>query len=313
MQLRNSGKRTNPFLKEVRKNRLLFLMLLPGVLYFFVFQYIPMTGIVVAFKHFRYDKGLFLSPWVGLDNFDFFFRSGRAWIITRNTVLYNLAFIGTGLILQLSVAIFVAEIGRPVVKRYVQSTLLFPFFISWVVVGAFVYNLFNFEYGTLNYYLKAFGLPPVDFYAHTAAWSYILVFFNNWKFLGYNSLIYLAAILSIDQHLFEAAEMDGATIMQRIRLITIPMLSPTIVIMLLLAIGQLFRGNFQLFYNVVGNDGLLYNRTDVIDTFVFRSLITNPDIGMSSAAGLYQAVMCLIIILATNFAIRKYNPDYALF
>ncbi|MBO2943391.1 sugar ABC transporter permease [Paenibacillus sp. F411] len=298
---------------ELKKNKLLFLMLLPGILYFFVFQYIPMSGIVIAFKQFRFDKGIFHSPWVGFDNFDFFFRSGKAWIITRNTILYNLAFMATGLILQLATALFIAEIGRKFVKKYIQTTLLFPFFISWVVVGTFIYNLFNFEYGIINHYLKDWGMEPVDIYSSSSSWSYIIVFFNNWKYIGYNSLIYLAAIYSIDKSLYEAAEIDGAGIMQRIRLITLPLLMPTIMILLLLAVGQLFRGNFELFYNVVGNNSLLYNQTDVIDTFVFRSLIQSADIGMTAAAGLYQAVLCLVIILVTNFTIKKYNSDYSLF
>ncbi len=300
-------------LHELKKNRLLFLMLLPGLLYFIIFEYVPMSGIVVAFKQFRFDQGLYRSPWVGFDNFDFFFRSGRAWIITRNTVLYNLAFMLTGLAAQLAAALFIAEIGRKFIKKYLQATLLFPFFISWVVVGTFVYNLFNYEYGIINSLLKQIGAAPVDFYSNPSAWSYVIIFFNNWKSIGYNSLIYLAALFAIDKHLYEAAEIDGAGIMQRIRKVTLPLLMPTIMIMLLLSVGQLFRGNFDLFYNVVGNNGLLFNQTDVIDTFVFRSLINSSDIGMTAAAGVYQAVLCFAIIMVTNLTIKKFNPDYALF
>ncbi|MEK3883038.1 ABC transporter permease subunit [Paenibacillus sp. PL2-23] len=299
--------------QELKRNKLLFLMLFPGVLYFFIFQYVPMSGIVLAFKNYTYSGGIFGSEWNGWANFDFFFRSGKAWIITRNTILYNVAFMVTGLVLQLATAIFIAEIGTRFVKKYIQSSLLFPFFISWVVVGAFIYNLFSFELGTINYYMRAWGFEPIDFYGNTEVWSYILVFFNNWKYVGYNSLIYLAAIMGIDKSLYEAADIDGASIWQRARLITLPLLTPTIMILMLLAVGHLFRGNFELFYNVIGTNGLLYDQTDVIDTYVFRSLIQSPDIGMSSAAGLYQAVLCLVVILITNYVIRKYNPDYALF
>jgi putative aldouronate transport system permease protein len=292
---------------------MLFAMLVPAVLYFLVFQYAPMTGIVVAFKQFHFDKGLFRSPWTGFGNFDFFFRSGKAWIVTRNTVLYNIAFMFTGLVVQLGAALFIAELGKKLVRKYVQSALLFPFFISWVVVGMLVYNLFNFEYGTINHYLKALGLQPIDVYGAKRAWTWILIFFSNWKSIGYNSLIYLAALLAIDRSLYEAAEIDGSTLRQRIRYITLPLLTPTVAIMLLLGVGQLFRGNFELFYNVVGNNSVLFNQTDVIDTFVFRSLINSSDIGMTAAAGLYQALLCVIIIMIVNFTVKKFNPDYSLF
>jgi len=308
----NDTKKTG-FLSELKKNRGLFLMLSPACLYFLVFQYAPMTGIVLAFKKYRYDMGIFLSPWVQFNNFDFFFRSGKAWLVTRNTVLYNLTFLSTGLILQLLTAIFIAEIGTKFIKKYVQSALLLPFFISWVVVGTFVYNLFNFEFGVINHYITLFGGQAIDIYGSDGAWPYIIAFFNNWKFIGYNSLIYLTAILAIDKALYEAAEIDGARLLQRIRYITLPLLKPTVFIMLLLGVGQLFRGNFELFYNVVGNNSLVFNQTDVIDTYVFRSLINNADIGMTAATGLYQSVLCCIIILLTNTVIKKTAPDYTLF
>jgi putative aldouronate transport system permease protein len=303
----------NGFLYELKKNKILFIMLLPVIIYFFVFSYIPMAGIVVAFKRYRFDAGLFLSPWNGLRNFDFFFRSGTAATITRNTVLYNLAFIITGVILQIATAIFIAEIGTKFVKKYLQSMMFIPFFISWVVVGTFVYNFFNYDYGTLNHFLLMFGQKRIDVYGTTSAWPFIIVFFNNWKSLGFSSLIYLSALLSIDKNLYEAASIDGANIVQRIKQISLPLLLPTIAIMVLLAIGQLFRGNFDLFYNVIGNDGLLFSKTDVIDTFVFRSLVNSADIGMTAAAGVYQAVLCFLIIMVSNFIIKKYNPDYSLF
>ncbi|MCD9026198.1 ABC transporter permease [Cohnella silvisoli] len=300
-------------IREWTKNKVLFLMVLPAVLYYFLFSYLPLAGMVLAFKSYRFDSGIFGSPWAGLRNFEFFFKSGKAWLITSNTVVYNVAFIVSGLILQLLVAIVVAEAAGRYVKKFMQTTLLFPFFLSWVVVGSFVYNLFNYDFGSINGMLKYFGIGSVDFYGNTDYWEYILVFFNNWKYIGYNSLIYLAVIVSIDRSLFEAAEIDGASIFQRIRTITLPLMIPTIMILLLLSIGNIFRGNFDLFYQIIGNNGLLFDATDVIDTYVFRSLIHSQDIGMSAAAGLYQSALCFAIIMLSNFIVKKIQPDYSLF
>lgn len=300
-------------IKEWTKNKALFAMVMPAIIYYFLFAYLPLAGMVLAFKSYRFDSGIFGSPWSGFKNFEFFFKSGKAWLVTSNTVLYNAVFIVSGLILQLLVAIVIAEIAGRYVKKLIQTTLLFPFFLSWVVVGSFVYNLFNYDFGSINGMLKYVGIGSVDFYGNPDYWSYILVFFNNWKYIGYNSLIYLAVIVSIDKSLFEAAEIDGAGIFQRIRAITLPLMIPTIMILLLLAIGNIFRGNFDLFYQIVGNNGLLFDATDVIDTYVFRSLIYSQDIGMSAAAGLYQSVLCFAIILFSNFVVKKVQPDYSLF
>ncbi|MFD0716899.1 ABC transporter permease [Paenibacillus sp. GCM10027626] len=303
----------NPLFKEWKKNKALFLMVLPAIIYYFLFAYLPLAGMVLAFKSYRFDSGIFGSPWAGLKNFEFFFKSGKAWLVTSNTVLYNVIFIISGLILQILVAIVVAEIAGRYVKKFMQTTLLFPFFLSWVVVGSFVYNLFNYDFGSINGILKYFGAEPVDFYGNQSYWAYVLVFFNNWKYIGYNSLIYLAVIVGIDKSLFEAAEIDGAGIFQRIRAITLPLLLPTVMILLLLSIGNIFRGNFDLFYQIIGNNGLLFDATDVIDTYVFRSLIHSQDIGMSAAAGMYQSLLCFAIIMVSNFIVKKIQPDYSLF
>ncbi|RED85473.1 MULTISPECIES: ABC transporter permease [Cohnella] len=305
--------RGSPLMKEWTKNKVLFLMVLPAIVYYFLFSYLPLAGMVLAFKNYRFDSGIFGSPWAGFNNFEFFFKSGKAWLVTSNTVLYNAAFIVSGLILQILVAIVVAEIAGRYVKKLMQTTLLFPFFLSWVVVGSFVYNLFNYDVGSINGILRALGIEPVDFYGNPNYWSYILLFFNNWKYIGYNSLIYLAVIVGIDKSLFEAAEIDGASIFQRIRAITLPLMIPTVMILLLLSIGNIFRGNFDLFYQIVGNNGLLFDATDVIDTYVFRSLIHSQDIGMSAAAGLYQSVLCFAIIMTSNFIVKRIQPDYSLF
>jgi putative aldouronate transport system permease protein len=198
-------------------------------------------------------------------------------------------------------------------KKAAQTLLLMPYFISWVVVNAILFNILNFEYGQLNAFLVQAGLEPVDVYGKPEVWKYILVILNTWKGMGYGSIVYLAAIMGIDREIYEAAEIDGASVFQQIRFITLPSLRPTIIILLLLAVGGIFRGNFDMFYQTIGNNGTLFNATDVIDTFVFRSLIQTREFGMSSAAGLYQSVLCFVILMLVNAAVRKVDPDYALF
>ncbi len=300
-------------LYDLKKNKMLMLMLLPTTLYFFIFAYLPMSGIVLAFKRLDYAKGIFRSPWVGFDNFKFFFMSGQAAIVTRNTVLYNIAFILIGTTLQIAIAIFLSELGNKYFKKLTQSMMFLPYFISWVVVGAFVYNLFNYEYGTLNVLLKGFGLEPVDMNGTTWVWKYILVFFNTWKNIGYGSVVYLAAIMGIDQELYEAADIDGANKFKKIRYITLPSIVPIVIVLTLLSIGNIFRGDFGLFYQIIGNNGLLYNSTDVIDTFVFRSLMFSQEFGMAAASGIYQSVLCCVTLLLVNGIVKRVNKDYALF
>jgi len=301
------------FLYELRKNKVLFLMLIPAVLYFVVFSYIPMAGSVVAFKQFNYNQGIFGSPWNGFENFRFFFISGQAWKVTRNTFLYNIMFMIVGNILQITLAIMLVEIRSKIFRKVSQTIMFLPYFISWVVAGTFVYNLFNYEFGTINTLLKSLGLQPIDVYSNPSAWKYILLFFNNWKWVGYGSIVYLAAILGIDAELYEAAQIDGAGVMSRIRRITLPLLTPTIIVLVLLNIGRIFRGDFDMFFQLVGDSGNLFEATNVIDTFVFRALMRNSDFAMASAAAFYQSVLCFGTILLVNFIIRKINKDYALF
>jgi putative aldouronate transport system permease protein len=304
--------RNNALVLELSKNRTLFLMLVPAIMFFLLFAYIPMFGIVLAFKRYRYDMGFF-SPWVGLRNFRFFFLSGKAWLVTKNTILYNLAFIATGLVAQVGVAVVFSEIRARLYKKVSQSIMFLPYFISWVVVAAFAYNIFNYEFGTLNHILTSIGLPRVDVYNTPPAWKYILVAFNNWKYTGYGSIVYLAAIMGIHPELYESAEIDGATIFQRIFRITIPMIKPTMMIIVLLQISHILRGNFDLFFQLIGYNGILYEATDVIDTFVFRSLTQSSEIGLPAAAGMYQQVIGFVIIMTVNWIVKRANPDYALF
>ena len=302
-----------PFLKLLRKNMSFLIMLLPAVLFVLLFAYIPMGGILLAFKQYRYADGIFGSPWNGLENFKFFFLAGKAWTVTRNTMLYNIAFITVNMFLQVTFAIILSELRGKVFKKITQSSMFLPFFISWVVASSIFYNLFSYEYGVLNGLLRTMGSEPVDIYANAAAWPFILVALQAWKSVGYGSVVYLASITGIDQQIYEAADIDGANVWKKIRFITLPSIVPTMIIMLLFALGSIFRGDFGLFYQLVGNNGNLLPVTDIIDTFVFRALMSSADIGMSAAAGVYQSVLCLITVLLANKAVKVMQPDYSLF
>jgi putative aldouronate transport system permease protein len=288
-------------------------MLLPAVIFFFVFSYLPMAGIVLAFKSYNFRDGIFGSPWVGFENFKFFFISGQAFKVTRNTILYNSAFIIVNTILQISIAVFISEVRGKYFKKLAQSFMFFPYFISWVIVGVMVYNLLNFENGTLNNLLQQLNMQPVDVYSKPIAWIFIIILASAWKSVGYGTVLYLAAIMGIDTEIYEAAEVDGANIFQRIFKITIPCLKPTMIILILLAIGNIFKGDFQMFYQLIGNNGTLFNTTDVIDTFTFRSLLHNSEFGMAAASGLYQSVFAFVTIITVNHFVKKYDEDYSLF
>ncbi|KQB77766.1 sugar ABC transporter permease (plasmid) [Clostridium butyricum] len=297
----------------IRRNKVLILMLLPAILYFLIFSYIPMGGTILAFKNYNFRDGIFGSPWVGLDNFKYFFISGQAWIVTRNTILYNVAFITVNTILQMGLAILISEIGGKYFKKLTQTAMFLPYFISWVVVGIIAYNMLNLENGTINSMIAKIGGEKFNFYGSTFVWPFIMIFVSAWKNVGYGTVLYLAAIMGIDTETYEAAKIDGANIFQRIFKVTIPSLIPTMIILTLLAIGNIFRGDFQMFYQIIGNNGPLFNATDVIDTFTFRSLIQSGEVGMSAASCLYQSVFCFITIMISNFLVKKYDKDYSLF
>ena len=288
-------------------------MLLPAVIYTLIFSYYPMSGIVLAFKKYNYADGIWGSPWNGLENFKFFFTSGQAGMVTRNTVLYNVVFIFVNMVMQIAVAVFLTEIRNKHYRKTAQSLMFLPYFISWVVVGVIVFNIFSSDYGFINNILQGLGLEKIPFYTTPKMWPVILVLFNLWKNIGYGSVMYLAAIMGIDTSIYEAAAIDGANVFQRIFKVTIPMIRPTTIILLLLSVGGIFKGNFDMFYNLTGTNGLLYNYTDVIDTMTFRALIGSNDFGMASAIGLYQSVLCFITILIVNKLVDKYDKDYTLF
>ncbi|WP_018756322.1 ABC transporter permease [Paenibacillus terrigena] len=301
------------FFYELNKNKVMFLMLLPTVIFFLINSYFPMVGIYYAFTSYDFAGGLFGSPFVGLDNFKFLYQSGALWKLTINTIGYNVVFIILGNVLAIAIAILISEIRGKLFKKFSQSIMFLPYFMSFVLLSVLAYNMFNFESGFFNQVLKSLGIAPVDIYNTPWVWPILITVFYIWKNLGYSMIIYLAAIMGISDEYYEAAKIDGANIMQRIWHITVPMLKPTFVILLLFALGSIMKGQFDLFYQLVGNNGLLFDVTDIIDTYVYRSLKVNFDIGMATAAGLYQSLFGFVLIMSVNYIIKKINEDYALF
>lgn len=277
-----------------------------------------MFGTVIAFKDFRISRDGFFasimnSEWVGFDNFKYLFGTDSAFIITRNTVLYNLVFIVLGLIFAVAVAIILAELANKKLAKIYQTGMLFPHFLSWVIVSYFVFTFLSVDRGLMNNILDWFGVDPISWYSESKYWPFILVFMNMWKGIGYGSIVYLAAIIGIDRTYYEAAMIDGATKWQQIRHVTIPMITPLIVILTILNVGKIFNSDFGLFYQLPRDSGALYSATQTIDTFVYRGLMTLGDIGMSTAAGLYQAFVGLVLVLLTNYIVKKIDEDNALF
>ncbi|NQX45180.1 sugar ABC transporter permease [Paenibacillus tritici] len=300
--------------KDVLRNKVLLFMVLPGTLWFLFFSYLPMVGTVIAFKEYRFSRDGFWasiinSKWVGWDNFKFLFSTNDAYLITRNTLLYNLAFIILGLILSVLMAVVLSEIANKKLAKFYQTGMFLPYFLSWVVVGYFAFSFLSSERGLLN---AMFG-SNISWYSESKYWPFIIIFVFLWKAVGYNSVVYLAAIMGIDKSLYEAAMIDGASKLQQIRSITLPMLKPIIIIMTLLAIGKIFYADFGLFYQVPRDSGTLYSVTNVIDTYVYRGLKTTGEIGMSTAAGLYQSVVGFVLVLTSNYIVRKFDKDSALF
>jgi putative aldouronate transport system permease protein len=301
------------FLRELSRNRILFIMLLPALIYFLIFSYVPMAGIYLAFTRFSHRTGLFRSPFVGFANFKLLIEQGTLEYLTRNTILYNLAFILIGNTCQVTIAIILSRLGHIGFKRVCQSIIFLPYFVSYVIVATFSYALFNSGTGVITSLVRGMGNPAFAPYSDPGIWKYIIVLTYLWKSLGYGTVIYLAAITGISDEYYEAAEVDGATVMQQIRYITIPMLVPTFIILLLLAIGAILRGQFELFYQLVGNQGQLFRATDILDTYVFRILRVNFDVGIGTAAGLYQSLFGFILIMTVNYLVKRRHEEYALF
>jgi len=311
-RLRTTRKKKG-LLYELVHNRVMFLMLLPTLIFFLVNSYFPMVGIYYAFTQFDFNSSMFNSNFVGLQNFEFLWRSGTLVKLTMNTIGYNIAFIVLGNVLAIVCAILLSELNGKWFKKISQSVMFLPYFVSFVILSVIVYNLFNYDSGFLNTMLTQFGLDPVDVYSKPWAWIFLIIIFYLWKNLGYSMVIYLAAITGISDEYYEAAKIDGANIFQRIWYITVPMLKSTFVVLLLFALGSIMKGQFDLFYQLIGNNGLLYNTTDILDTYVYRSLKVTFDVGMATAAGVYQSLFGFVLIMTVNYIIRKINDDYALF
>ena len=289
-------------------------MMLPALVYLFINNYMPMSGLVLAFKKYNVRDGIFGSPWIGLQNFEFLFATKDAWIITRNTILYNLAFIIAGTVSAIGLAVFLNDIVSKKRKKVYQTLVLLPYMISMVVVAYLANAFLSSDTGFINnYILEPLGLQPVSFYSETKYWPFILIFINIWKGVGYSCIMYLANLGGIDPGYYEAAALDGATRWQRFTKITLPCLKPTIITLTILSIGKMFYSDFGLFYQVPMQSGALFSVTQTIDTYVFYGLMKNGNIGMSAAAGFYQSMVGFILVLGTNAVIRRISRENAMF
>lgn len=301
------------FRTDLRRNWVMLLMLLPAIVYFIIFSYVTMPGAYVAFVNYNPRKGIFGSDFVGFKNFEFLISNGDLWRITKNTLLYNVVFLLLSHSIQIILAIMLSEITKKYYKKLCQSVILLPHFISFVVVGVFAYNFFNYDNGFINTILVNMGKDRYPFYSTPGIWKYIIVIFYLWKTTGYGMIVYLAAITGISEEIYEAAYIDGASRLQRIMYVTIPLLKQTFILLVLFGLGGILRGSFDLFYNLIGTNSLLYAQTDIIDTYVYRSIIGSYNFSSSAAVGLYQSVFGLLIVLTVNFIVRKIEPDSALF
>nr|WP_144921932.1 ABC transporter permease subunit [Paenibacillus bovis] len=307
-------KRKDSIFLRLKKNRSLLIMCLPAIIFFAVFAYLPMPGLYIAFVDFNYTAGIFKSAFIGLENFRFLVMTGDLWKLTFNTIAYNLAFIILGNFLQIGVAILLNELASKWFKKVSQTIMFLPHFISAVLVGLLAYNILSYDYGVLNSFLKGIGLDPVQTYSNPEIWPFIIVITFLWQSTGYGSIIYFAAIMGLDKQIIEAAEIDGANAFQRIRYVIIPWLKPTFIILLLFSLGGVLKGNFGLFFNLVGaNNAMLYSTTDIIETYVFRTLMTNFNFSLGSAVSLYQSVFGFIIVITANWIVKKVSPENSLF
>lgn len=303
--------------KKFKENKELLFLTIPGTLWFIAFAYLPMFGILIAFKDWRihgnFFESLIKSEFVWFKNFEFLFKSTDAWVITRNTVLYNIVFIFLGIALPVTLAILLKELLNKKLSKFYQSAMFLPYFLSWVIVSYCLYAFLSPEKGFVNSMLTSMGQDGVSWYTEAKYWPIIIIFMSQWKGLGYGTVVYLASICGIDKSFYEAAMIDGATKWQQVKYITLPLLKPVMIIMFITAVGGMFRADFGLFYQLPKNSGALYSVTNVIDTYVYRGLTNLGNIGMSSAAALYQSFVGLILILGTNAIVKKVDEENAFF
>lgn len=307
-------KQKNGARKRIRRYLPLYLMMIPGAIYLIINNYLPMSGIVLAFKKYNFRDGIYKSPNVGLENFKFLFRTKDAWTITRNTLCYNLVFIILGTITSIIIAILLNEVKNEKLKKLYQTVILLPFLISIVIVSYLVYAFLNAETGFMNNtILRLLGKEGITWYMEAKYWPIIIVIVYLWKSFGYNCILYYSNLVGIDKDYYGAAAIDGAGRLKQTLYITLPCLKPTIIILTLMNISKIFYSDFGLFYQVSMNQGALIDVTNTIDTYVYRGLVKNSNIGMSAAAGLYQAFVGFILVVVANLIVRKIDKDSALF
>jgi putative aldouronate transport system permease protein len=320
----NELQQTIPIIGKPKKNIFglkrdieLLVLALPVLVYLFIFAYLPMGGVIVAFKDYRYDLGIWGSKWVNpiFKNFEFFFKSDRAFNITFNTLAYNFAFIIIGTILSLGVSLLLNEIRSKVAIKFYQTSMFLPYFFSWVVISFVLYAFISPAYGMANSLFQSLGLNTNNIYINAALWPFIILFVGEWKYLGYSVIINYAVLVGVDSSYYEAADVDGATRLQKAWHVSIPFLIPITVIQIILAVGRIFSSDFGLYYLVTQNSVRLYKVVDVIDTYIFRSVMSEStsDIGMGSAIGLFQSVIGFILVIVTNKIVRKINEEASLF
>ena len=288
-------------------------MMIPGIIYLIINNYIPMAGLVVAFKQFDYAKGIWGSGWAGFGNFTYLFKTRDAFNIVRNTLLYNIVFIILGNIVAITVAIMLNFLKGQMNKKIYQTLILIPYLISMVVVSYIVYGFLSMDSGFVNKMITAFGGTAISWYTQAKYWPVILTIVHLWSGFGYSSIVYYATVIGIDSSLYEAASIDGANVWKQIWHITLPGLRITIITLVLMAMGRMFYSDFGLFYQVPMRSGLLSSATDTIDVFVYKALTQLNDVGRSSAAGLLQSVLGFIMVLSANLIVSKVDSDSALF
>lgn len=308
------SRKKKKMLVKLRKSIPLYLLMIPGLVYLFCNNYMPMFGIVIAFKKINWRKGILGSDWAGLSNFTYLFRSAETPRMIRNTVSYSVLFLLLGTFLAITVAILLNEIRSKLSRSIYQSLILLPYLMSMVVVSYLVYAFLANETGLINNsVLKTLGKNPVNWYQEAKYWPFILTFVNQWKGIGYGMIVYYASIVGISSDYYEAAMLDGATKWQQIKNITLPLLKPTVIIMLIMSLGGIFHSDFGLFYQVPRNQGMLYSATQTIDTYVYNALMNQGNIAMSSAASVLQSVVGFILVVVSNSFVRKYEKNSALF
>lgn len=288
-------------------------LLSPALIYVLIFSYLPMVGLIVAFKDYKYNLGIFGSHWIGLSNFKYVFLSNDFYTILRNTLCYNLVFIVLGVIFGISVALMLEIVTKKHVVKVLQSCMFLPYFLSWIVVSYISYAFLDINVGIINRLLQSLGMNKISFYSEPAYWPFILTAFNVWKGVGFGSLVYYGALLGISPELYEAGALDGCSYLQRIWHITLPELRQTMIILVLMSLGGIFRSDYGLFYYLPKDLGALYSTTDVIDTYILRALRISGSVGGASAVGFLQSVVGFAVVLTANTLVKKIESDSALF